>query len=157
GGLALKDFEPDVESAKFELTLSLNEQQDGGLRGRLEYSADLFTSETIERMIRHWVQLVKGIIAHPEQSIGRLPLLSESERRQVSIEWNAAEAERPYARAIELFEQQVEQRPEAVAVVCEEQSLSYGELNRRANQLAHYLQSLGVGPETRVALCIGRS
>src|SRR5262249_28078013 len=93
GGLALKDFEPDVESAKFELTLSLNEQQDGGLRGRLEYSADLFTSETIERMIRHWVQLVKGIIAHPEQSIGRLPLLSESERRQVSIEWNAAEAE----------------------------------------------------------------
>src|SRR5262249_43956564 len=129
---------------------------DGSLRGGLEYSTDLFARETIERMVRHWTQLVEGILAHPERSISQLPLLSEGERRQLLVEWNGAAEEFPQATIIELIELQAEHRAEAMAVVYENQSLSYGELNRRANQLAHYLQGIGVGPETRVALCLER-
>ena len=92
------------------------------------------------------------------QAIDRLPLMPEAERQQVLYEWNATEAEYPRENCVhELFEEQVEETPDAVAVVFEEATLSYRELNGRANQLAHYLRELGVGPDERVAICLERS
>src|SRR5262249_32985440 len=145
GGLQTRLLETRLEMTKLDLRLGLNQQRDGGLAGRLEYSTDLFARESIERMVRHWTQLVEEILTHPEQSIGQLSLLSESERRQLLVEWNGAAEEFPQATVIELIEQQAALRAEAIAAVYEKQSLSYGELNRRANQLAHYLQGIGVG------------
>src|ERR1044072_7758540 len=98
------------------------------------------------------------MVADEHQVIDRLPLLPEEERQQVLYEWNATEAEYPREQLVhELFEEQVEKTPDAVAVVFEETSLSYGELNRRGQQLGHYLRELGVGPDERVALCLERS
>jgi len=97
-------------------------------------------------------------VAHPGCRLGRLPLLGEGERRQLLGEWNRTEA--PYPREAclhELFQRQAERTPEAVALVCEGQQLTYGELEQRANRLAHHLRSLGVGPEARVGVCLDRS
>src|SRR5262249_1372878 len=143
GGLRARPLETKLEMTKLDLRLGLHEQPDGSLAGRLEYSTDLFDRESIERMVRHWTQLVAGIGTDPERNIGQLALLSESERRQLLVEWNGAAKEFPQATVIELIERQAELRAEAVAVVYEKQSLSYGELNRRANQLAHHLQGIG--------------
>jgi Non-ribosomal peptide synthetase modules and related proteins len=102
--------------------------------------------------------LLGGIVADPTQRLTDLPLLTEAERHQVVVEWNATQSAYPQERCIhQLFEAQVEQAPEAVAVVFEEQWLTYWALNTRANQLAHYLQASGVGPEGRVGICMERS
>jgi amino acid adenylation domain-containing protein len=149
----------EVESgtAKFDLTLSMQETE-AGLRGKFEYNSDLFDADTIMRMVGHWQTLLEGIVANPEQRLSELPLLSAAERRQLLVEWNDRQADYPREQCIhQLLEAQVERTPEAVAVVFGEQQLSYRELNRRGNQLAHYLRALGVGPEVRVGLCVERS
>jgi Non-ribosomal peptide synthetase modules and related proteins len=98
------------------------------------------------------------VVVQPEQRLAELPLLSEAERRQVVVEWNATQSEYPQERCIhQLFEAQVEQTPAAIAVVFENEQLTYWELNRRANQLAHYLRQLGVGPEVLVSIFMERS
>jgi amino acid adenylation domain-containing protein len=146
-----------TDTAKFDLTLSLSEEPDG-LRGQLEYATDLFEAGTIERMVGHWRVLLEAIVADPGQAISQLPLLTEAERRQLLIEWNDTAAEYPRDRCIhQLFEAQVERTPEATALVYETQQLTYGELNARANRLAHHLRSLGVGPEVLVGVCLERS
>ncbi|NES66189.1 MAG: AMP-binding protein [Okeania sp. SIO2D1] len=128
------------------------------LNVRWNYNGDLFKSETIERMARHYLTLLEGIVANPETPIFQLPLLTESERHQLLIEWNNTQAEYPKDKCIhQLFEEQVEKTPDAVAVVFEEQQLTYQQLNSQANQLARYLQSLGVGPEVRVGIYLDRS
>src|SRR5258708_752585 len=144
----------EVESgtAKFDLTLSMQETE-AGLRGKFEYNSDLFDGDTIMRMVGHWQTLLEGIVADPKQRLSELPLLSASERRQRLVEWNDRQADYPQQQCIhQLLEAQVERTPEAVAVVFEEQQLSYRAVNRRGNQLAHYLRKLRVGPEGPVGL-----
>ena len=136
----------------------LMEDLPGALTGRFEYRTDLFDEATIARMVGHWQALLEGIVAHPDQLLSRLPLLTEEERQQVLVGWNATQAPYPKDHSLhQLFEAQAERAPHAVAAVFEEQHLTYGELNARANQLARHLQRLGVGPEARVALCVERS
>ncbi len=143
-------------TAKFDLTLSVMETAHG-LMGGLEYSADLFDAATAERMARHLENLLAGIAADPDRKLWELPLLTAAEQEQFR-EWNATEVPFPDNICLhELVEAQVERTPEAVAVVFEAQELTYGELNRRANRLAHYLRQLGVGPEVLVGICMQRS
>ncbi|MBZ5554817.1 MAG: amino acid adenylation domain-containing protein [Acidobacteriia bacterium] len=145
------------ETAKFDLTLFLLEQENG-LQTDIEYNTDLFDEATIEGWLTHWETLLEGIVAHPEYRLSQLPLLSGDERQQVLVEWNRTVSDYPRDKCVQqLFESQVEQTPDAVAVVSGEQQWTYRELNRRANQLAHYLKKLGVGAEVPVAMCLERS
>jgi amino acid adenylation domain-containing protein len=155
-GWNLTWMDVDTGATKFDVCLELDDRPEG-LVGRFTYSTDLFESATIARMVRHWESLLESILAHPELPVAELPLLTEGERRQFFTEWNDTQAEFPRACIHELFEAQVERTPEAVAVIFDRQHLSYRELNQRANQLAHHLRSMGVGPETLVAICVERS
>jgi amino acid adenylation domain-containing protein len=129
------------------------------------YDPEIFDKSSIERMLRQFETFVEsliinldGIAGHLQQSISELPLLTPAERHQLLVEWNNTWAEYPLDKCIhELFEMQVERSPDAVAVVFEGKQLTYRELNARANQLAHYLRSLGVGPEVLVGICVERS
>jgi amino acid adenylation domain-containing protein len=155
--LTLSPMEVDQGTAIFDLTLSLAEEA-GTLKASIEYNTDLFERATIQRMLGHYQTLLEAIVTDPAQRTAELPLLTEPERRQILIDWNDTSGPQPDVRcAQELFERQVEQTPEAVALVFENERLSYLELNRRANQLAHHLRALGVGPETAVAICMERS
>src|SRR5262249_44004244 len=128
-----------------------------GLRGCWEYSTDLFDASTIQRMADHFQRLLESIVADPEQRIGQLPLLTDTERHQLLVEWNQTQTDYPKDRCIhELFEEQVVRTPHAVAVVDGDRQLTYSELNTRASQLAHYLRANGVGPEVLVGLCMER-
>jgi aspartate racemase len=143
-------------TAKFDLSLLLEDGPDG-LSGCFEYSSDLFEQATVARMAGHFATLLQAVVADPGLRLSQLPLLGEDERRQLLVEWNATEADYPAERCVhELFEEQAERRPEAVALLYEGQQLSYRELNERANQLAHHLRGLGVGPEVLVGLCMER-
>jgi amino acid adenylation domain-containing protein len=149
-------LENNSDTAKFDLTLSMEETA-SGLVGSFEYNTDLFEVDTIRRMAGHLQTLLSGIIANPEQNLWELPLLTEAEKAQL-LEWNDTQTEYPLLQCIhELFEEQVERTPDAVAVVFENQKLTYRQLNERANQLAHHLQKLGVGPEVVVGICLERS
>jgi len=144
-------------TAKFDLTLFLSESA-SGLNCWLEYNTDLFDKTTIARMLHHFERLLQGIVNDPEKRLSRLPLLTDAERAQLLVQWNDTETEYGADRCIhEVFDSQVERMPNAIAVVSETERLSYGELNRRANQLAHYLRKRGVGPDQRVGLCVERS
>lgn len=177
--LTIGPVEAHSGTAKFDLTLFVVEEEHC-LSGALEYNTDLFDGATIQRMLRHFKRLLEAIVTNPDQSVADLPLLSDAERRQLLVEWNATRASYPQDRcAHELFEAQVRQTPDAVAVTFsapgsqrgvqadldqknrsgqrEEEWLTYAELNRRANQLAHYLQKRGVGAGTLVAICAERS
>jgi amino acid adenylation domain-containing protein len=163
-GLSLSPMEVDSSTSKFDLTLSLNEAS-RGLVCVVEYNTDLFEADTIGRLISHFQTLLEGIAADPIRRIADLPLLTEAEQHQLLVEWNDTWIDYPrdgYAQSAnlcihELFEAQVAQFPDALAVVFEEQHLTYQALNGRADQLAHHLQALGVGPETLVGICMERS
>ncbi|WP_427156899.1 amino acid adenylation domain-containing protein [Aliinostoc sp. HNIBRCY26] len=154
--LTLSFLEIPLASAHFDLSLSMREIETG-LLAKFEYNTDLFDADTITRMMGHFQTLLWGIVNNQEQSISELPLLTEAERHQLLVEWNQTQAEYPKTCLHQLFEVQVEQIPDAVAVVFGEQKLTYKELNTRANQLAHYLQTLGVKPDVPVAICFERS
>jgi amino acid adenylation domain-containing protein len=122
------------------------------------YDSHRFEATTITRMLGHMRTLLEGIVANPDRCLSSLPILTEAERHQQLIEWNETQVECPQKKCIhQLFEEQVERTPDAVAVVFEDQQLTYDELNRKANQLAHYLQQLGVEPEVLVGICMERS
>jgi amino acid adenylation domain-containing protein/thioester reductase-like protein len=149
----------NIEStvAKFDLTLSMSETSNG-LVGEWEYSTDLFDSSTIGRMAGHLQNLLSAIVENPQQAVGKLPLLSARERHQLLVEWNNTSCEYPTDKCIhQLFEEQVEKTPSSVAVVFDQEQLTYEQLNQKANQLAHYLQSLGVKPEVLVGIYVERS
>ncbi|MDJ0733380.1 MAG: amino acid adenylation domain-containing protein [Nostocaceae cyanobacterium] len=136
----------------------LTEDTPTGLEITWEYNGELFTTGSIERMLGHWQMLLQGIIADPEQDVAILPLLSAAEREQLLVEWNDTQQDYPQDRCIhELFEQQVAINPDAVAVVFGDEKLTYGELNQRANQLAHYLIKLGAQPDTLIGISVERS
>ena len=156
-GLTVTPLEIDPGTARFDLTLEFWETPEG-LRGRFEYSTDLFEAATIARMAGHLQTLLEGIAAEPEQRLSRLPLLTADERQRLLVECNSTAAPYPDDQCIHnVFEAQVNRTPDAVAVVCGEASLTYRELNQRSNQVAHYLMALGIGKETLVGLCIERS
>ncbi len=143
--------------SKFDLTLLLQEKGNQ-IVGELEYATSLYERSTIERYLGYFRRLLGAMVADDRQKVDRLPMLPQEERQQLLYEWNATEVEYPRDKCVhELFEEQVEQRPGAVAVAYEDEQLSYEELNRRANRLAHYLRSLGVKPDTLVAVCVDRS
>ena len=155
--LRLSPLAVESGTSKFDVTLSMVERADG-LTASWEYNTDLFEAATAARMLRHFQTLLEGILADPEQRLSRLPLLTEAERRQLLVEWNNTRADYPQHQAIHrLFEAQVERTPDAMAVAFEDRQLTYRELNARANQLAHHLRKLGVGPEVLVGICLERS
>jgi non-ribosomal peptide synthetase component F len=127
------------------------------LQGQIEYATDLFDASTVERLSEHLVRLLEGVVACPESRISRLPLLGEAERERLLVRWNDTARDYPQRCVHELFSEHAARTPDAVAVIFEEQSLSYAELEARSNQLAHHLVSLGVGPEVIVGLCVERS
>ncbi|WP_442935875.1 amino acid adenylation domain-containing protein [Nostoc sp.] len=171
-GLTISSLPAERATAKFDLSLSMHNSATSaeakaspmtklstgaGLVGVWEYSTDLFDASTIERLTEHFVTLLEGIVANPEERISQLPMLTQVEQHQLLVEWNNTQAEYPQDLCIhQLFEEQVQRTPNAVAVVFENQQLTYQQLNCRANQLAHYLQSLGVKPDTLVGICIER-
>ncbi|MBD2533802.1 amino acid adenylation domain-containing protein [Nostoc flagelliforme FACHB-838] len=156
-GLSINTLEIEGDTALFDLTLSI-EDSEQGLVGALEYNTDLFDASTITRMLSHFQTLLEAIALNPQQKVSDLPLLSTPERHQLLRTWNENQVFYPQNRCIHhLFEAQVEQTPDAVAVVFESHYLTYQELNQRSNCLAHHLKGLGVGPEVLVGLCIKRS
>ena len=155
--LALEPIEVGGGVAKFDLSLIATEH-DGGVRVAAEYDADLFDGSTIERLLDQLQLLLTGAVAEPDRPVAALPIVDDEERRRVVDDWarrpDAEVADRPFHR---LVEEQAERVPDAVAVEIGGEALTYRELNERANRLAHHLRGLGVGPESRVGLCIGRS
>jgi len=157
-GLSLSREKVESGSAKFDLTLSIRETAANGLQGTFCYRTDLFDEAMIERLAGHFVRLLDGVIANPETRVGELPLLTGLEQEQILVHWN--DTQRDYDEQLcihELFTEQARRRPERLAIVCEQEQISYRELNERANRLAHYLRELGVGPEVIVGICLERS
>ena len=147
----------DSGTSMFDLALYMGEEGKG-LSGKIEYNTELFDAATIERMAGHFGTLLESVVADPAQRVSELELLTEAERHKLLVEWNATEAAYPADKTlVQLFEEQVVRSPEAVAVTCKDTKLTYGELNRKANRLASYLRSLGVGPDVLVGLCMERS
>jgi amino acid adenylation domain-containing protein len=144
-------------TSKFDLGLNIGGTA-GQLQGALEYNTDLFEAATIGRMLSHFEVLLESVVTNPDQRLSELPLLQHQEREQMLVDWNNTAVEYPPEKCIhQLFEEQAERTPEAVAVIHEDEQVTYRELNERANRLANHLQSLGVGPETLVGICVERS
>src|SRR5262249_2631153 len=156
-GLSIEMFPIGDSFTKFDLMLSMREGPDG-LSGSLRYSTYLFEPGRIQRMPSHLTRVLQGMAENEQGRVMELPLLSLQERQEVIVELNQTAGDYPRDRCVhELFEQQVELTPDSVAVVYEGEQLTYRELNRRANQLAHYLREMGVGAEVKVGLCVERS
>ncbi|HSF43042.1 MAG TPA: non-ribosomal peptide synthase/polyketide synthase [Thermoanaerobaculia bacterium] len=158
-GLTLSPLDGDggtTGTSKFDLTLFLHEQ-DGEILAVLEHNSDLFEAATARRLLGHLETLLAAAVAAPESPVAELPLLSAAERQQLLREWSSGAVFPAEESLAELFEAQVRRTPEATALRFEGLSLSYAELNRRANRLAHLLRRSGVGRESRVGLCAGRT
>lgn len=144
------------DTAKFDLTLSIGETAQG-MSGALEYNTDLFEASTISRMVEHFHNLLHSIVTDPRQRLAELSLFSPDEAAELLVNWNDTQMDVPDVCFHQLFEAQARQTPEATAVVCGRDSLTYQQLDERANRLAHALQKQGVTLETPVALCLDRS
>ena len=156
-GLTLSRMGIEETRTRFDLEVHLRETTEG-LRGVFVYNTDLFDRATIERMAGHYQRIMEGIAANPDQRLSELPLLSEAERYKLLVEWNDTKSDYPRDKCIhEMFEEQAERTPDAVAVIFGDQQLTYRELNMRANQLAHHLQSLGVSADVLVGIYLERS
>ncbi|WP_375495633.1 MupA/Atu3671 family FMN-dependent luciferase-like monooxygenase, partial [uncultured Nostoc sp.] len=155
--LQLAPLEMPQQEGQFDLTLEAVETSEA-VYTVFKYNADLFNADRIERMMGHLQTLLEGIVTNPESAIATLPLLTNTEQQQLLVDWNQTSIDYPQHLCIhQWFEQQVEQTPEAIAVIFGNQTLTYRALNEKSNQLAHYLQSLGVQPETLVGICVERS
>ncbi len=156
-GMEVTPFHSPAGLAHFDLGLELSAEGDSWA-GSFTYNTDLFDAVTIQRMECHYKTLLQAMLTEPERPVSEVPMLMVPERNQVLVEWNRTEREYSRNKCVHpLFEEQVERTPEAVAVIFEGQSLTYRALNRRANQLAHHLRGLGVGPDVLVGLCVERS
>jgi len=169
-GVTLSSLNLEMRTTRFDLELYLWKcsenfrslwgsgwQQSEGLRGVLVYSTDLFEPSSITRMLKHFQTLLAGAVAHPDTRLSELPLLSDAEQHQLLVAWNQTQSAYPDHPCPQLFEAQVAQNPQAIAVNFGGQPFTYEALNRGSNQLAHYLQKLGVGPEVLVGICMERS
>ncbi|RUK01018.1 non-ribosomal peptide synthetase, partial [Pseudomonas aeruginosa] len=155
--LQMESVQFDSRTAQFDLTLDLTDEEQR-FCAVFDYATDLFDASTVERLAGHWRNLLRGIVANPRQRLGELPLLDAPERRQTLSEWNPAQREYVVQGTLQQrFEEQARQRPQAVALILDEQRLSYGELNARVNRLAHCLIARGVGADVPVGLALERS
>ena len=156
-GITASQIEVQTTRTRFDLEVHIAEDA-GGLKGAFVYNTDLFEASTIERMAGHYEKFLEGIADCPDQKLWDLPLLTDAERHQLLVEWNDTRADYPEDLCIhELFAEQMESNPDSLAVIFKDQRLTYRELNRRANQLAHYLKKQGIGPEVLVGICVERS
>ena len=156
-GVTLSSLEIERKTARFDLALDLEEGLEG-INATLEYSQDLFDASTARRIAGHFLTLLESIAANPEQRLSNLPILTKPEQQQLLFEWNNTQSEFPKNKCIhELFEAQAELTPDAIAVVFENESLTYRDLNEKANNLASYLQKIGVKPENLVGIYVDRS
>ncbi|MGY3450250.1 amino acid adenylation domain-containing protein [Bradyrhizobium sp. USDA 4353] len=156
-GLEVERFDEGAVSVRFDIEMSMTEV-DGRLTGCLLYATDLFEAATAERLVSHFVELLRGVIADPDARLSRLQLLSNDERERVVRQWSAGPALPVSYRTLhELFAAQAARTPDAPALVKGSDHLTYAELDRRANQLAHHLTTLGVGRDAIVGICVERS
>lgn len=156
-GLTLQPYEFTSGSTRFDLELHLTSTSDGIL-GAFVYSTNLFAESTIRQLAERYRMLLESVVADPDQRVSRIELLTAAERKQLLVEWNDTVRSFPYKCSIpDLFETWASRRPHRIALVSGAEQVTYGELNRRANQLAHYLKSYGVGEETRIGIYIERS
>jgi amino acid adenylation domain-containing protein len=156
-GMALNPFDCDYTTTRYDLELFITDDGNGFV-GKFVYNTDLFNSATIARMLLHFRNLLVSIVSNPKQVVSTLPLLADNERQRILRDWN--DTVRPFPSHLcvhQLFEAQVQTAPEATALIFEDTELSYGELNERANRLAHRLRRLGVRPEQRVAILMERN
>ncbi|WP_306482353.1 AMP-binding protein, partial [Dyella mobilis] len=162
GTLALPDLRVEplpttFNAVKFDLELVLSETTEGTVAGSLNYVMALFDAATVERYRGYLLQVLRAIVADAAQPIARIDLLDDAERTLLLQSWNQTDTPYPQGQCIHhLFEQQVLRTSDAVALVFDNQSLTYAQLNAQANQLAHYLMVQGIGPDDRVALCVER-
>jgi natural product biosynthesis luciferase-like monooxygenase protein/amino acid adenylation domain-containing protein len=156
-GVVIEDLPVRSTAAKFDLTLMITEREQG-MQARMEYDGDLYDGTTIQRMLKHFKTLLEGIISNPNCPVATLPLMTGPEQKQIVYEWNRTDAEYPRQLSLhQLFEQQVNRTPNATAAIFEGESLTFSELNSRANQVANHLRRLDVGAESFVAICMDRS
>jgi len=156
-GLRLTPWDVEGGTAKFDLTMALMEG-DAGLTGTLEYNSDLFAPERMAGLARLWQTLLEGIVADPDRHLWDLPLLTPAERHDILEHWSSGQRKYPVPQSLGAwFEEQVAQRPQAIAVTLEDAAVSYAALNRRANRVAHYLQECGVRSGALVGICMERS
>ncbi|UAA39457.1 non-ribosomal peptide synthase/polyketide synthase [Paraneptunicella aestuarii] len=156
-GLEVKQLQPTTSYAQYDLTLTIQED-DNGLKMDWQYAADIFDLTTIEGMVKHFDVMLRGIVQSPTTQVSHLPLLAQEESSQILNAWNDTATEFPQDKCIhELFELQVQATPKAIAAVFESESLTYEQLNQRANQLARYLIQQGVKTDSVVGICIERS
>jgi amino acid adenylation domain-containing protein len=156
-GVEITPLKVDNGTAKYDLTLTMIETE-AGLTCDLEYDTELFDAATAARMMEHFQLLLEAAVADPDRRLSELPILTEAERHQLLVGWNDTRCDYPTDRSVpDLFREQAARTPDAVAVASKDQALSYAALNARTNRLAHRLRALGVGPESLVGLCVGRS
>lgn len=156
-GITLHMHDVDTATAKFDLTCTVI-PRDQGFTTSFEYNTDLFDPESVRRLMDSFHSILEAIVRNPEQRISEMPLLSQAERQRVLVEWNATESDYPREKCIhQLVEAQAAATPDATAILFDHDRLTYEELNRRANQLAHYLRKRGVGPEVPVGICLENS
>ncbi|BAZ50358.1 amino acid adenylation [Nostoc sp. NIES-4103] len=156
-GLNASFLDIERQAATFDLSVSLQVDAEE-LRGNFEYNTNIFSADTIRQMVEHFQILLAGVVDNPDQHLANLPLLSATEKHQLLVEWNNTEVEYPLNQCIhDLFEAQVERTPNNIAVAYQDQEITYHELNTRANQLARYLQKLGVGTEVLVGIYVERA
>ncbi|MGE3912650.1 MAG: condensation domain-containing protein, partial [Chloroflexota bacterium] len=147
----------EQRGAPYDLMLLMTEVH-GGLVGRLQYNADLFNAETMQRLAGHFRRLLESVLSDPDQPVGAARMLTAAERVQQLVSWNETEAAYPSDACLhQLFEAQAARTPDAIALTCGAESLTYRVLNQRANRIARRLRALGVGPETLVGVCLPRT
>ena len=155
--LKLEHYQLPQLHTDFELSLEVIELSES-FQAYFKYNTDVLEAATVAQIVEHFQNLLTAIVENPQTTVGKLPMLSESEKQQILVEWNNTKTDYDLSYCLhQLFEAQVEKTPSTVAVVFEGAELNYRELNSRANQLAHYLQKLGVKPETKVGICVERS
>lgn len=155
--LTLEPLGVEETTARFDLSLLVSEKEER-VFVFWDYNTDLFEAVSIKRLARHFERLLENIIENPDRPLSQLELMTARERHQLVVEWNQTKVDSCNHVCLHAaFEQQAERTPEAVAVILQDSQISYAELNQRANQLAHYLQSKAVGPEVRVGVCMERS
>jgi len=157
GGLKLEYYPLNQQEGQLDLTLEMVES-DSDLLGNIKYNSDLFDDATAEKIVNHFRQLLASIVTDPSRKISSLPIMTERESHRILVEWNSTKAVFPGSACVhELIEARAKETPKAIAVEHDSAGLTYEEMNRKANQLAHYLESLGVGPNIIVGVCLERS
>jgi len=155
-GVSISPIALHSGTSKYDLTLGLEKRSDGW-HGYMEYNTDLFSDAGILRMLGHFQTLLEDVVKQPGEPVTRLDLLTTAEKNQILNDWNATDSKFANRCVHEFFEAQVARTPYSVAAVHDDDRLTYDELNRRANVLAHHLRSMGVGPEARIGICVQRS